>query len=50
MEMEVAIEPDDQSLENPFLEKIAGFQPDLILQISRIALTKTRSFLRESRF
>jgi hypothetical protein len=33
---EVAIEPDDQSLENPFLEKIASFKPDLIVQISRM--------------
>jgi len=36
VEMEVAIEPDDQSLENPFLEKIAGFNPDLIVQLSRM--------------
>jgi hypothetical protein len=36
MEMEVAIEPDDQSLENPWLEKIAEFKPDLIVQISRM--------------
>ncbi len=35
-EMRVAIEPDDQSLENPFPELLAAFQPDLILQISRL--------------
>ncbi len=36
MEMEVAIEPDDQSLEDPWLELIASFKPDLIVQISRM--------------
>jgi hypothetical protein len=35
-EMEVAIEPDDQSLENPYVERIAEFKPDLIFQISRM--------------
>ncbi len=34
--MKIAIEPDDQSLENPFLEMIATFKPDLIVQISRM--------------
>jgi hypothetical protein len=33
---EVAIEPDDQSLEHPFLEQIATFKPDLLVQISRL--------------
>jgi hypothetical protein len=35
-EMRVAIEPDDASLENPFPEVVAEFQPDLIVQISRL--------------
>jgi hypothetical protein len=35
-EMRTAIEPDDQSLENPFLEMIATFKPDLVVQISRM--------------
>jgi Glycosyl transferases group 1 len=35
-EMRTAIEPDDQSTENPFLETIATFKPDLIFQISRM--------------
>ncbi len=35
-EMRVAIEPDDQSLECPVLESIAGFKPDLIVLISRM--------------
>ncbi len=33
---DIAIEPDDHSLENPFLEKIAADKPDLIVQISRL--------------
>ncbi|MGN6370809.1 MAG: hypothetical protein ACTHN5_21350 [Phycisphaerae bacterium] len=35
-EMRVAMEPDDQSVENPYLEMIAEFKPDLIVQISRM--------------
>ncbi len=35
-QMEVAMEPDDASLENPFLEKLSAFAPDLIVQISRM--------------
>jgi Glycosyl transferases group 1 len=34
--MEITLEPDDQSLENPFVERIAAFKPDLIVQISRM--------------
>lgn len=34
--MRVAIEPDDHSLENPFLAEIADFKPDLIVQLSRL--------------
>ncbi|HVX84816.1 MAG TPA: hypothetical protein VH253_08370 [Phycisphaerae bacterium] len=33
---EIAIEPDDHSLEHPFLAHIAAFKPDLLLQISRL--------------
>ncbi len=35
-DMQIAIEPDDHSLENPFTQHIATFQPDLIVQISRM--------------
>jgi hypothetical protein len=35
-EMRVAIEPDDESLENPFPDQLAAFRPDLIVQISRL--------------
>jgi len=35
-EMRVAMEGDDQSMENPCLEMIAEFKPDLIVQISRM--------------
>lgn len=35
-QMTIAIEPDDQSLEHPFLEMIAQLKPDLIVQISRM--------------
>ncbi len=49
-EMRVAIEVDDQSVENPCVEMIAEFKPDLILQISRMryeheALPKEVPFL-----
>jgi hypothetical protein len=33
---EIAMELDDQSLENPFLEEIGRLKPDLIVQISRL--------------
>ena len=35
-DMQITIEPDDHSLENPFTERIASFEPDLIVQISRM--------------
>lgn len=34
--MEVVMETDDQSLESPFVERIAALKPDLIVQISRM--------------
>lgn len=40
-EMLVAKEPDDHSMENPFLEMIAEFKPDLIVQISRMRYEQT---------
>ncbi len=33
---DIAMEPDDHSVENPFIEKIATEKPDLIVQISRM--------------
>ncbi|MCL2646800.1 MAG: hypothetical protein FWD61_07310 [Phycisphaerales bacterium] len=35
-DMRIAIEPDDHSSENPFMEQIEDFKPDLILIISRM--------------
>ena len=34
--IQISIEPDDQAVEHPFLQDIADFKPDLLVQISRM--------------